>query len=777
MENIKTKRRLVTSALPYVNNIPHLGNLIQVLSADVFARFCRSRGYETLYICGTDEYGTATETRALEEGVTPRQLCDYYYEQHDKIYRWFGIAFDKFGRTSNEECTEITQSFFRDLDKNGYIKEHTTTQLYCPKCDMALADRYVRGTCPKCGYEDARGDQCERCGALLNPTDLISPRCAVCSSTPVARETKHLYLDLPAISASLSEWMKDASARGRWADNAVKITEAWLRDGLTERAITRDLKWGIPVPREGYERKVFYVWFNAPIGYISITAELANELRTAGLPSFDWKSWWLPAESEEARDKGPVELFQFIGKDNIPFHTVIFPSSEIGTGRPYTKLFHMSSSEYLNYEDGKFSKSRGVGVFGTDAVESGIPADAWRFFIFYNRPEKADYQFTWREFRERYNGELIGNLANLVNRTLIFIRKYFDSKIPNDAPIDEALWAQVTAQEARVTELLEWAEIKDAFRTIFAISDLGNKAFQQEEPWKLRVTNRAKCASLLRTLCYMIKDLMIMAHPYMPQFTETVMRYLGGTIWEGRFNEDRTPTGFCWRDLGKTEGLNEVLNAKIFFKPLDEREAAAFKLKFSGQRESHTAQNTPREETRGTGSGARALPPEEQIAFFRENIELRVAKIIKVEKNSASDKLYVETLDDGSGAPRVIQSGLREYMTSDELFGKNIILVSNLESRRLRGIESRGMLLAVDYKDEDGSDKVEVLEAPWAKPGDAVVIEGAAGAPEKKKEITAEEFSRVAISVAGKKVLLGGRALLAGGRALETSKASEGAVH
>ena len=419
------KRRLITSALPYVNNIPHLGNLIQMLSGDVFARFCRNRGYDTLYICGTDEYGTATETKAIEENKTPRQLCDYYYQEHTKIYKWFHINFDKFGRTSNQQCTEITQELFNDLDKAGLITEHVNKQLYCPSCKMFLADRYVDGTCPKCGSTGARGDQCDDCGSLLDPIELKDPKCHTCGATPEVRETKHLYIDLPKLSEKLEKWMEKASVEGKWSDNAINITKAWIRDGLNERAITRDLKWGIPVPKEGYEDKVFYVWFNAPIGYLSITKQLADELIKSNRGGFDWKSWWLPSESEEAKGKEDVELFQFIGKDNIPFHTVIFPCTLLGSPHDWTKLHHMSSSEYMNYEDGKFSKSRGVGVFGTDAIETGIPADAWRFYIFYNRPEKQDFQFTWKDFMEKMNSELIGNLGNLVNRTLLFVNKYY----------------------------------------------------------------------------------------------------------------------------------------------------------------------------------------------------------------------------------------------------------------------------------------------------------------------------------------------------------------
>jgi methionyl-tRNA synthetase len=353
------KRRLITSALPYVNNVPHLGNLIQVLSADAFARFCRLRDYETQYVCGTDEYGTATETRAADEGISPRELCDRYYAIHSEIYRWFNINFDKFGRTSTPIQTEIVQDIFKKLDARGFIVERTIEQLHCDHCGRFLADRYVRGTCPHCGSADARGDQCESCGKLLEPTELGDPRCSSCGSTPTLRSTRHLYIDLPKIREDLEKWIREASVTGFWANNAVRMTEAWIRDGLRERAITRDLKWGIPVPKPGYENKVFYVWFDAPIGYISISGNLGAE--TAG----DWRAfvedWW--------KNPREVELFQFIGKDNIPFHTVIFPSSLLGTGDDWTMLHHMSSTEYLNYEGGKFSKSKGVGVFGTDVME------------------------------------------------------------------------------------------------------------------------------------------------------------------------------------------------------------------------------------------------------------------------------------------------------------------------------------------------------------------------------------------------------------------------
>ena len=453
------KRRLITAALPYSNNIPHLGNLVQVLSADAFARFCRLRGYETLYICGTDEYGTATETRAAEEGIPPRELCDHYHAVHDSIYRWFQISFDKFGRTSTPIQTRVTQDIFGRLDRAGYVSEHEVTQLHCAKCQRFLADRFIRGVCPHCSYGDARGDQCEACGKLLDPTDLKEPRCHVCGSTPAPRTTRHLYINLPKIKDRLEAWIKTASEKGFWAHNAIQMTQAWIRDGLRERAITRDLKWGIPVPKPGFEDKVFYVWFDAPIGYISITGclgdELARGLTEPHLLSSQVKTFpnWQKFVAHWWESPDDVELFQFIGKDNIPFHTVVFPSSLLGSGGKWTILHHMSSTEYLNYESGKFSKSRGVGVFGSDVVDTGIPPDVWRFYVFYNRPEKADVMFTWKDFQEKVNGELIGNMGNLVNRTLSFITRYYDGRIP-EGMSNPMLWETVRDFERSITEKL-----------------------------------------------------------------------------------------------------------------------------------------------------------------------------------------------------------------------------------------------------------------------------------------------------------------------------------
>jgi methionyl-tRNA synthetase len=770
------KRRLITSALPYVNNVPHLGNLIQVLSADVFARFCRLRGYDTLYICGTDEYGTATETKAQEEGVTPRELCDRFHALHRDIYTWFGIAFDKFGRTSTPEHTEITQSIFLDLEKNGFIVTQTVEQHYCDSCARFLADRYIKGTCPACGYDGARGDQCEHCGKLLDPTELIAPKCSTCGATPHPKATTHLYIDLPSIKDRLEPWIGSASANGFWANNAIQMTQAWIRDGLKPRAITRDLKWGIPVPLEGFENKVFYVWFDAPIGYISMTATLGAE------KGFDWKSWW--------QNPSEVELFQFIGKDNIPFHTVIFPSSLLGSGRDWTMLHHMSSSEYLNYEAGKFSKSKGVGVFGTDVMETGIPADVWRFYIFWNRPETSDYTFTWADFLEKVNGELIGNLGNLVNRTLTFVSRYYGGRIPEGKP-DPAFWEKVREIEARITEHLERADLRDAFRAVFELSDIANKRFQDGEPWKTRSSRPEEAASLLSDLCHVLKDLAVLIQPYMPHAAEKLAAMLGRTLGAGSGEN-----AIHWSSLGVPEGLETVSAPEVLFSKLDEAHIESLREKYSGSQKDRAARDqaaqsageTAKETGATTGVAATAAAPapaaEKPVAHadlphearFEKLVKLVVAKIVKIERHPKADKLYIETLDDGSGTERVIVSGLVPFYREEELLGCHIVLVDNLKPARLRGIESRGMLLAASKSGSEGKEAVEVLQAPWAAPGTPVLLEGSETNAGAEAQIDVDTFFSVPLEAREAFAWAGSRRLVASGRAISLLNVADGEI-
>ena len=748
------KRRLITSALPYVNNEPHLGNLIQVLSADAFARFCRLYGYETLYICGTDEYGTATENKALEDNVSPRELCDRYHTIHADIYKWFNIAFDKFGRTSTPIQTEVTQDIFLKLEKSGFIKENTIEQFYCSKCERFLADRYIRGNCPNCGSTEARGDQCEACGKLLDPTDLKEPQCSACGSTPSLQKTNHLYIDLPSIKDKLEAWLKMASVKGFWANNAVQMTQAWIRDGLKERAITRDLKWGIPVPRKGYEKKVFYVWFDAPIGYISITGTLGEDIvkgkrsppKGANVPSFStWKDfvnyWWKKPEE--------VELFQFIGKDNIPFHTVIFPSSLLGSGDNWTMLHHMSSSEYLNYENSKFSKSRGVGVFGTDAMETGIPADVWRFYIFYNRPEKSDAMFIWKDFQEKVNGELIGNLGNLVNRTLTFVNRYYDAKIPNGES-DPVLWEQVVKHERSISEKLDRAELRDAFREVFELSSLANKYFQDAQPWRLKNDDPQKAASVIRDLTYIVRDLSVLIEPYMPQSAEKIASFFGLKLGEN----------FSWKETGKPQGLDNVqIKSEMLFTKLEDEQIETLRDKYSGTQKERI----------------------ESKPSFSSVIDLRVAKIEKIERHPKADKLYIETLEIGDGEERTIVSGLVPFYTEEQLLGKKIIVAYNLKPAKLRGIESKGMLLAAGDKKGIGPngeavERVEVLDAENYPTGTRLLLEGEE-AGQTPVEIDIDTFFSYPIVVKDNEVIHNGKKLCLDGKPVRTVIIGEGEVH
>jgi methionyl-tRNA synthetase len=793
------KRRLITSALPYVNNVPHLGNLIQVLSADVFARACRLRGFTTLYVCGTDEYGTATETKATEEGVSPAELCSRFYEIHRAIYEWFGISFDKFGRTSTPRQTEIVQGLFKDNDAAGFVKQETIEQLYCESCERFLADRYVRGICPHCAYSDARGDQCESCGKLLDPTELKEPKCSSCSTTPKPRQTRHLYIDLPAIRPRLEAWMKEASVKGFWANNAIQMTQAWIRDGLKPRAITRDLKWGIPVPKPGFEGKVFYVWFDAPIGYISITATLGDE------QGFDYRDWWMKPDE--------VELYQFIGKDNIPFHTVIFPSTLLGSGRAWTMLHHMSSTEYLNYESGKFSKSKGVGVFGTDVMETGIPADVWRFYIFYNRPEKSDVTFTWADFMEKVNGELIGNLGNLANRTLAFIQRFYAGTIPEGLP-DAHFWNEVQRLEAEITDHLERAELRDAFRKAFQIADLANKRFQATEPWKVRNTDPAAANSLLSDLCYVLRDLAIIMHPFMPQAMSRLAGFMGKTVGQG---------GLSWKDVGTREGLEKLSEVGVLFSKLDPDHVAELRERFSGSQKERAAREAAKDSAAKSAGGISELasmsastakdltpdlmvkqtPPQQPVTVsepalavpakppvpvslpygelaveerFARLLDLRVARIIKVERHPKADKLYVETLDDGSGQERVIVSGLVPFYREDELLGKHIVLAANLKPAKLRGIESNGMLLAAAVDGPDGREVCEVIDVAWAVPGTRLVLSGQNPDTPTEARIDVDSFFSVPIRVAGGTIMVGTLPLEVNGRACCTVRVVDGTV-
>ena len=707
-----------------------------MLSADVFARYCRLRGYETLYICGTDEYGTAAETRARQEGIEPQALCDRYFAIHRDIYKWFEISFDHFGRSSHPVHTEITQNIFKKIHARGHTLSRETQQLYSEKMQIFLADRYVVGHCPHCGYEHARGDQCEHCGKLLDPTDLRNPKSILDGTPPVLRTTRHLYINLPRLLPQIETWLKESQASERWALNATRMTEAWLRDGLKARAITRDLSWGIPVPLESYRGKVFYVWFDAPIGYISITAQHTPE----------WRTWW--------QDPEQVKLYQFVGKDNIPFHTVIFPATLLGTGEPWCLVHHISSTEYLNYEGGQFSKSRGVGVFGTDAVNSGIPPDMWRFYLLYNRPERSDYNFMWDDFYQRINVELIGNLANLFNRFTSFVHKFYQGKIP--PPKEEP--ARATEVKAHFKQqmqeaisdyqrYMERAEIRAALHRLCSISDFGNKLFQRYEPWKS--PSSALTLQIVSLLTVIVRNLAVMLSPFMPHTAQQIGQQLA------------IDQELSWELLQQPPFQGAIGKPQPLFTPLEKQQIQELR-----QRYSPSDQSSPLKRS----DSASAL-----IQTFNTTVQLISARIEQVSTHPSADKLYVERLDDGSGNARQIVSGLAPYYRREELVDMNVIIVNNLQTATLRGVASQGMLLAV--AGEEGVPIPLTVEAP---PGTPVVLADERGnMPDIPTEVTPlsiKRFQSFPIEVVEHTVMVGERPLLCRGKALKVSAIARGKV-
>jgi len=715
-------KKLITSALPYVNNVPHLGNIIGcVLSADVYARFCRGMGYETLYICATDEYGTATENKAREEGMTPREICDKFHVLHRQVYEAFNISFDYFGRTSDPIHTEVTQSIFRDLDQNGFIEEKETEQTYCEHDRMFLADRYVVGKCPACGFEGARGDQCDSCGKLLQPTELLEPRCQICGSTPSRRATKHLYINLPALEEELKAFHDKSIAEGQWSSNAVSITRGWINNGLLPRPITRDLSWGIPVPRPGYENKVFYVWFDACIGYISATR--------AARPH-DWKSWW--------QDPQGTRLYQFMAKDNVPFHTVVFPACLMGTGTPWTLLHHISSTEYLNYENDKFSKSRKIGVFGTDILELDLPIDLWRFYLLHNRPEKSDANFSWQTFLEDINSNFIDNIGNLLNRVLVFYSKHFgnDGSGVEFSAEQQQFLAEVRKEGAEVVSQLERVQLREAFNGILALGKRGNKFFQDQEPWARIKTDREAARSSLVALIYLVRDLGIMLAPYMPETSTRILAMVGAA-------------GADFRDLGRWETMSPltVESPQILFRKLETGQVDEYKQRFSG--------------VQGE--------PVDPLAAWKD-VDIRVGRIAAVELHPEAERLYVEQVDCGEGRNRTIVSGLVKYYTPEELLGRKVLIVTNLAPASLRGVQSEGMLLAVEQKKN-----LEVLTVEDLEPGTPVHLEGE-GTRQPAAQISIDRFLEAGISVEEYQVQVEGRKLTAGDLPITTSRIARGRV-
>uniref|UniRef100_A0A0M3IYI7 Methionine--tRNA ligase, cytoplasmic n=1 Tax=Anisakis simplex TaxID=6269 RepID=A0A0M3IYI7_ANISI len=682
------KNILITSALPYVNNVPHLGNIIGcVLSADTFSRFCELKGWRHLFICGTDEYGTATEMKALQEGLTPKQICDKYFEIHKSIYEWFNIKFDRFGRTTNPHQIELTQDIFMKLYANGFISSGSVDQLHCDECDRYLADRYVHGECPYCHYEDARGDQCDACSKLINAVELIKPRCYICDQTPTIKRSTHLFIQLDELSKAVDEHINNQLKESacHWSSNAESIAKSWIKLGLEKRCISRDLKWGVPVPLEEFKDKVFYVWFDAPVGYMSITKELLGDA---------WTSWW--------KNPKNVELYNFVGKDNVAFHAFMFPASQLGARDGYTVVNHLCATEYLNYEGTKFSKSRGVGVFGDMARDTGIEADIWRFYLLYLRPETQDTSFAWDDFALKVNSELLGNLGNFVNRALSFVASSFNGVIP-EMELEEAeleLLEEVAKHLADYDTLLSHIKLRDGISKILQISRRGNQYIQAMQPWVLvkgDAQQKKRAGTVMGVAANISYLLSILLYPYMPQTSDRIRQQCALPDLPML-----TLDPISYLKIGHRIGKPEPLFAKMEKSLVEE-----FKRKFGGGgTESDTKRSAHKENNeKKKKKSTKVIEKDSNIANIKVNakmsakypghcaidrivletvlwfsftgaksgddsvdigrLDLRVGRILEASRHPDADALYVEKVDLGEAQPRTVVSGLVRHMVDD----------------------------------------------------------------------------------------------------------------
>jgi methionyl-tRNA synthetase len=508
-------RHLITSALPYINGIKHLGNMVgSMLPADVYSRYLRQRGHDVLYICATDEHGTPAELAAKEAGLPVDVFCAQAHDAQKAIYDGFELSFDHFGRSSSAQNRDITQEFARSLARNGFIEERSIRQVYSLDDERFLPDRYIVGTCPHCGYDKARGDQCENCTRVLDPTDLIEPRSAISGSDRLeVRETKHLFLLQSKLAGEVEAWI-DANSTD-WPNLASSIARKWLTEGLQDRAITRDLEWGVPVPADTWpelaaEGKVFYVWFDAPIEYIGSTKEWSDTDPAAR----DWKSWWWEADSGE----NPVRYTQFMAKDNVPFHTVMFPATQLGTREAWKKVDFVKAFNWLNYYGGKFSTSQRRGVF-TDAALELLPADYWRYFLIANAPESDDTSFTWELFASSVNKDLADTLGNFVNRVLSFSRKRFGDEVPAGSPAGAAearLGEQIATLLGEYESHLDTLQFRKAAQALRALWSAGNSYLEEKAPWMEIKTDPEGAALTLRTAMNLIHLYAVISEPFIP---------------------------------------------------------------------------------------------------------------------------------------------------------------------------------------------------------------------------------------------------------------------
>ncbi|MHA2171327.1 MAG: methionine--tRNA ligase [Candidatus Kariarchaeaceae archaeon] len=672
-----TQRYIITSALPYINGVKHLGNLIgSILPADVYTRYLRLKGKDVIYICGTDEHGTPAELSALEAGKQVKEYCDEMYEIQKEVYEGFNIEFDYFGRKSDVENHEITQDIFLGLQRNGFINEKTSVQLYSIDDQRYLPDRYVIGTCPHCKYERARGDQCENCTTLLNPSELIEPSSAVSGSTKIEkREVRHLYIDLPELQPKVEKWIDKQT---HWPTIALTIAQKWLREGLKERSITRNLDWGIEVPVKGYEDTVFYVWFDAPIGYISITKKWA---KLGNKPDLFEKYWKDPK----------TKLIQFMGQDNVPFHSVTFPASLIGADLGYVLVHTLKGFQWLSYEGGKFSTSLNWGIFTDTALEL-YPSDYWRYYLLLIAPERMDTDFQWSGFQSAVNNDLNNLLGNLINRCLTFIHRHFEATIPDAQPQDREQQLHVALQDCikEYIQTFDQIEFQKPVKALRKFWQECNRYFQEKKPWDTIKTNLNETKITITTLAHALRSIAILFAPIAPSSSEKIFEVLGlsGETVHQKTIEDITD----WESLFGTS-IPEI-PGNLFTKITD-REIAKLKKTYGSSETEKGKKSAKTEEKKQRKKKKKSKKTTIDYEAFAD-VKLISARILDAKKHPEADKLLVLTVDDGKRKDRTVVAGIAEFYKVKDLVNRNIIIVDNLKPRKLKGIKSEGMILAVD---------------------------------------------------------------------------------
>ena len=650
------KRTLITTALPYANGPVHIGHLAGVyVPADIYARYLRLKGEEVIMIGGSDEHGVPITIKAKKEGVTPQDIVDRYHAIIKKSFEDLGISFDIYSRTTSKTHYETASEFFKTLYDKGEFVEKTSMQLYDEQANQFLADRYVTGTCPHCKNKNAYGDQCEACGTSLAATDLINPKSAITGNVPVLKETKHWYLPLDKWEPMLRQWILEEHKE--WKPNVYGQCKSWIDMGLQPRAVSRDLEWGVPVPVEGAEGKVLYVWFDAPIGYISNTKELLPDT---------WETWWKDPETR---------MLHFIGKDNIVFHCIVFPAMLKAEGS-YNLPENVPANEFLNLEDDKISTSRNWAVWLHEYLEE-LPGkqDVLRYVLTANAPETKDNNFTWKDFQARNNSELVAILGNFVNRAMVLVHKYFDGKVPACGELtdyDKESMAEVNASIAHLAENLDNFRFREALKDAMNIARVGNKYLADTEPWKLIKTDEERVKTILNIALQLCANLAIAFEPFLPFMSKDLSAQLGLSDMK-------------WSDLGNFSLLAEgasIEKPRLLFEKIEDDVVEAQVNKLLAAKEANKLNSWKPE------------PIQENVDFPTfEKVDIRVGKVLECTKVPKADKLLQFKIDDGMGG-RTIVSGIAKYYNPEDLVGKEVCFIANFEPRKLKGVMSEGMILS-----------------------------------------------------------------------------------